>query len=145
MESMTKKTAESSNNLFAVDKFLKRTTTDSSAIVNSPTSGGLKTGLSKLLSGMPKTDYPKVSDSEARKKEITAILAAFERRLSDSNKFSREDLKTLLQSKFGLKLTEQQAVEGIVFCRGRHMEKSSFFERSKLVDWLVLQIPILKA
>ena len=47
------------------------------------------------------------------------MLAVYERRLFDNGKFGREDLRLFLDQKYGLKITELVAIEGISYCRGR--------------------------
>ncbi len=35
-------------------------------------------------------------------------------------------------------------MEGINFSRGKQLEKSSYFDRDRLIDWLMIELPILK-
>lgn len=73
------------------------------------------------------------------------ILENFERRnqYQYNHKYSRSDIRLFVKQVFGLDLTDLQAVEGVHFCRGREMEKSKNFDKSRLIQWLTLQVPIL--
>jgi hypothetical protein len=143
-------TADKSSGFLGVEKVETKSspkgakTAASNTLNLSPTAkmGG---SITKLMAKMTATDFdPQAPVTKVSKEQINQKLLSFERRLSDLKKLNREDLKTFVESKFGFRLSEQQAVEGIVFCRGRLMERSSFFEREKLIDWLFLTLPILK-
>lgn len=93
----------------------------------------------------PRSDLNLLSSQEdLERQNISAYLAAYERRLFDNAKFGREDLKVFLQQKYQLPITELTAIEGISYCRGKQMEKSTYYNRDKLIEWLSIQIPILQ-
>lgn len=80
-----------------------------------------------------------------QKKQIMDNLLQFERKENvDILKFTREDLKNFFMKQYGLSLSSLQSVEGIHFCRGKLLEKSTYCDRSRLVEWVAHELPILQ-
>jgi len=44
---------------------------------------------------------------------------------------------------YKLTLSILTSIEGIHYCRGKMMEKSTTFDRERLIDWIVIELPIL--
>ena len=45
---------------------------------------------------------------------------------------------------YNLNVGELTAIEGINYCRGKLLERSSYFDRDKLIRWLMIELPILE-
>ena len=74
---------------------------------------------------------------------ISKQLEQYESRMFDRIRFGRKDLINFLKKFFGLSIIYSVATEGIFFCRGEKLEKSSDCDRDKLLDWLILRLPTL--
>jgi hypothetical protein len=57
---------------------------------------------------------------------------------------TRKALKTFVDNHFKVQLTELQALEGICACRGEQLDNSATYDQEKLIDWLVVTLPILR-
>ena len=76
--------------------------------------------------------------------DISKELSKYETKFKKEYKLTRDDLKEFLREHFNLlNVSELCTIEGIHHCRGASMEKSSRYDRGKLVEWLKFQIPIL--
>jgi len=58
-------------------------------------------------------------------------------------KLSRDDLKQFIKKQYDVKCSHKMATEAIFFCRGEDLEKSTYFDRNRLLDWLVERLPTI--
>ena len=83
-------------------------------------------------------------DAERERDFINKKLTHFEKYcLYKFDNFGRDALREFLETTYSVKVSELTVIEGIHYCRGSQMERSSTFDREKLLGWLVVQIPIL--
>lgn len=92
----------------------------------------------------PNSPLPLKSEAVPESVDMSGLLNKFERHRSTNYKINREDLKEFLKQNFNVTCPELVAIEGVHFCRGAQLEKGRQYDRSKLIQWLQMQVPILQ-
>lgn len=82
-------------------------------------------------------------DNEERFALFNRFLQLSEYIMQDINNFTRDQLKKHCKMVYGFQISHSAATEAILTCRGVNLEKSDYYDRKKLVEWMAKRMPDL--